>query len=106
MEQIQNLTDEVEELKEHESAGNWRPFSQTAQARVQPNLSTILVFHDGHQMEVQNYAVAGNVVWVFGEQTARKIPLSNLDLDVTQKLNADRGVEFVASAENSPSLPK
>lgn len=106
MEQIQNLTDEVGELKDQASARNWQSFAQTAQAKAQPPISTILVFHDGHQMEVQNYAVAGNVVWVFGEQTARKFSLSDLDLDVTEKLNADRGVEFVASAENNPPLPK
>jgi hypothetical protein len=106
MDQIQNLTDEVDELRGQVSARNWQSFGQTAQAKVEPNISTILVFHDGHQMEVQNYAVAGNVVWVFGDQTARKIPLSDLDLDVTQKLNADRGVEFTASAQANPSLPK
>jgi hypothetical protein len=49
-------------------------------------------------LEVQNYALMGSTVWVLGDQTTRKIPLNDLDLDVTQKLNADRGVEFVAPA--------
>ena len=61
-------------------------------------LSTVLVYRDGHQLEVNNYAVMGNTVWVLGDQTTRKIPLTDLDLDVTQKLNADRGVDFVAPA--------
>jgi len=57
-----------------------------------------LVYRDGHQLEVQNYAVMGDTVWVLGNQTTRKIPLTDLDLDVTEKLNADRGVEFAVPA--------
>ena len=67
-------------------------------ASVEKPLSTVLVYRDGHQLEVQNYALMGDTVWVLGDQTTRKIPLNDLDLDVTQKLNADRGVEFVAPA--------
>ncbi len=67
-------------------------------ASVEKPLSTVLVYRDGHQLEVQNYALMGDTVWVLGDQTTRKIPLNDLDIDVTQKLNADRGVEFVASS--------
>jgi hypothetical protein len=74
------------------------PAAETrATAGQEKPLSTVLVYRDGHQLEVQNYALMGDTVWVLGDQTTRKIPLNDLDLDVTQKLNADRGVEFVAS---------
>ncbi len=56
--------------------------------------ATVLVFRDQHQQEIQNYAIADGTLWVFTAQFAKKIPLSELDLDATQKANDDRGVEF------------
>src|SRR5579863_1780840 len=53
-----------------------------------------LVFGDRHTEEVQNYAIVGQMLWVFSEQQARKIPLANLDVPATQKANDDRGVDF------------
>jgi len=35
------------------------------------------------------------MLWDFGAQGTHKIPLSDLDLDTTRKLNDERGVEFV-----------
>lgn len=54
---------------------------------------TVLVFRDGHQQEVENYAIAGNKLIVLGEKTER-IQLSDLDLNATAKANEDRGVDF------------
>jgi hypothetical protein len=64
------------------------------QAGSQPAPATVLVFRDQHQQEVQNYAIADGTLWVLAAQSAKKIPLSVLDLDATQKANDDRGVEF------------
>ena len=72
--------------------------TRPAAAAQEKPLSTVLVYRDGHQLEVQNYAIMGDTLWVLGDQTTRKIPLNELDLNVTEKLNADRGVEFVAPA--------
>jgi len=33
---------------------------------------------------VENYAIAGQTLWVFTEQRARKIPLADLDIPATQ----------------------
>jgi len=55
--------------------------------------STILVFRDGHRSEVRNYAIVGQTLWVFTQQRARKIPVSDLDVEATKKVNAGRGVE-------------
>lgn len=55
---------------------------------------TVLVFHDQHQQEIQNYAIVGQTLWNFGAQRTQKIPLSDLDLTATQKANDDRGVTF------------
>jgi hypothetical protein len=65
---------------------------------AQPQRSTMLVFHDKHLEEVQNYAVVGQTLWTFSEQRARKVPLTDLDVAATTKLNDERGVEFVLPA--------
>jgi hypothetical protein len=56
--------------------------------------TTALVFRDKHVEEVRNYAISGGVLWVLSAQAAKKIPLAQLDLDATAKLNDDRGVDF------------
>jgi hypothetical protein len=98
--QVAELTNQVQMLQEEQATRDYLrpPAAETRAASSQEKpLSTVLVYRDGHQLEVQNYALMGDTVWVLGDQTTRKIPLNDLDLDVTQKLNADRGVEFVAS---------
>ena len=59
---------------------------------VQP--STTLVFKDGHQSDVINYAIVGDTLFEFAEGRTRKILLAELDLPATQKANDDRGVDF------------
>ncbi len=56
---------------------------------------TVLVFRDGHQQEVRNYAIVGQMLWDFSAKGTHKIPLADLDLDTTRKLNDERGVDFV-----------
>ncbi len=54
----------------------------------------VLVFRDGHQQEVENYAIAGNKLIVLGDDKTQKIELSDLDLGATAKANQERGVDF------------
>jgi hypothetical protein len=60
---------------------------------------TVLVFRDGHNEEVERYMIAGNFIfananyWSTGSWT-RKIPITDLDLAATQKMNEERGVTF------------
>jgi len=72
--------------------------SPPPQAKAQPAQEqdpTVLVFRDGHKQEVRNYAIVGQMLWDFGANGTHKIPLSDLDLDTTRKLNDERGVDFV-----------
>ena len=55
--------------------------------------TTVLVFRDQHQQEVQNYAIVGDVLWAFSPQR-QKIQLDDLDIAATQKTNDERGVDF------------
>lgn len=61
---------------------------------------TILVFRDQHKQEIQNYAIVGQTLWSFAPQRTQKIPLADLDLVATAKVNDDRGVTFRLPASN------
>ena len=56
------------------------------------NVSTI--FRDGHQLEIQNYAIIGQTLWVLDERNSTKIALSDLDLSATDRENRARGLRF------------
>lgn len=62
--------------------------------REEQEPATALVFRDQHVEEVRNYAIAGGTLWVLNEQAAKKIPLAQLDIPATVKVNDDRGVDF------------
>ena len=100
--QVDRLTDEVESLREEQaSRQGLNPHAVTPQAAVQEEpVPTILVYRDGHQGEVQNYAIQGQTLWVFAGQTTRRISLADLDLQATKRLNDERGIDFVP-----PDLP-
>ena len=96
--QVESLADEVESLREEQaSRQDLHPHAVTPQAAVQEEpVPTILVYRDGHQGEVQNYAILGRTLWVFAGQTTRRISLADLDLQATEKLNDERGVDFIS----------
>ena len=75
------------------------PTSQTA--ATQPEAApapappqTVLVFKDGHQVEVANYAIVGSTLFDLTGGRPRKIALADLDLTATAKQNDDRGIDF------------
>lgn len=72
-------------------ADNSAPEPQQPQP-VQP--VTVLVFKDGHKLEVGNYAIVGTTLFDLTAGHPRKIALADLDLEATQKQNDDRGVVF------------
>jgi hypothetical protein len=63
-------------------------------ARTSPSHLTSLVFRDQHTEQTQNYAIVGQTLWMFTQDRARKIPLSDLDLPATTRLNQEQGVDF------------
>ena len=72
--------------------------AEQAPQPAQPQDPSVLVFRDGHQLEVQNYAIVGDTLYDLTPGHARKVPLSQLDLPATVKANDDRGVDFVLPA--------
>jgi hypothetical protein len=67
-----------------------------------PPPPTILVFKDGHRLEVGNYAIVGATMFDLTPGHPRRIALAELDLEATQKENEDHGVSFQLPS-NSPA---
>ena len=65
-----------------------------AQQPVADQPRTVLVFKDGHQSTVMNYAIVGSTLYDLSEGRTKKVALAELDLPATMKQNDDRGVEF------------
>jgi hypothetical protein len=70
------------------------PDTQSAHAPEMPVEPTVLVFKDGHKLEVSNYAIVDKTLYNVTAGRALKIALADLDLEATQKLNDERGVSF------------
>ncbi len=68
------------------------PASEAAPAKEQPQ--TLLVFKDGRHVEVQNYAIVGDMLYDMTPGHSHKVLLADLDLDATTKQNDDRGIDF------------
>jgi|RhiMetdeSRZDD1v2_1073273.scaffolds.fasta_scaffold543111_2 hypothetical protein len=90
--QVGRLTQEVEQLRQEQALRQSPP---TPAPPEQPAIPTVLVFRDGRRLNVQNYMIVGDTLWVVDEQAATKIPLSDLDLDATRRENRERGVRFL-----------
>lgn len=59
-----------------------------------PLPQTVLIFKDGHKLEVNNYAIVGSTLFDLSSGRPHKIALADLNLDSTQKENDERGVPF------------
>jgi hypothetical protein len=83
----------VERTQDYERSAE--PFATPAE-QVPPSdqPQTVLIFRDGHQTEVQNYAVVGRTLYDLTPGRYRKIALADLDLSATTKQNDDRGIDF------------
>ena len=77
----------------------------SAAREAKPTEPTTLIFRDGHQQDVTNYAIMGQTVYILDEHS-QKIPLTNLDVPATIKANDDRGVEFKVPAVQRPAQKK
>jgi hypothetical protein len=76
------------------AAAEAAPANPPAETPVPDQPQTLLVFKDGHQLEVQNYAVIGDVLYDLTPGRHHKIPLAELDLTSTAKQNDERGIDF------------
>ena len=96
--QVQRLSQEIQDLRLQEealAASRMQPPPPPPPSTPEPPPTpTVFVFRDGHRVSIQNYAIVGSMLWVLDERTSTKIPLADLDLDATQKINRGNGVRF------------
>ncbi|MFZ0964983.1 MAG: hypothetical protein WAO35_29345 [Terriglobia bacterium] len=95
--QVDNLTAEVESLREEQALRGSRNAYLPAPPEEAPP-AALLVYRDGRQVEVQNFAILGKTLWVFSGPRTQQIPLADLDLAATQRANGEQGVDFHAPA--------
>lgn len=55
---------------------------------------TVLVFKDGHELQIGNYAIVGQTLFDLTAGHARRIALTDLDLENTLQKNEEHGVSF------------
>lgn len=82
----------------------YEPAAQPAEPQMQPvsepavevanQPQTVLIFKDGHQASVDNYAIVGSTLYDLTGGMRHKIALADLDLRATAQQNDDRGVDF------------
>ena|ERR1700733_7088192 len=59
---------------------------------------TMLIFKDGHQLEVGNYAIVGHNLYDMSPGHQGKVALADIDVTATQKQNEQHGVKFQVPA--------
>jgi len=87
----------VSDAPDQEQAANSTEDAPTTNSNSEPTPPpdpTVLIFKDGRQLEVQNYAIVNQTLYDLTPGRPRKIALADLDLPATQKQNDDRGVAF------------
>ncbi len=104
---VEDLNIQVQQLQQEDDAlrQQLQQHAATSQlpAQEQPSSKpavplTVLVFRDGHQLEVGNYAIVGDTLWILTDQRATKVPLSDLNLERTIHANQERGIPFPVPA--------
>jgi hypothetical protein len=63
-------------------------------AAADPPEPTTLVFKDGHKLDVENYAIIGQMLLDLTPGHTRRVPLADLDLGATREENDERGIVF------------
>jgi hypothetical protein len=79
-----------------------RPREQSSERTPEPvadQPSTLLIFKDGHQQEISNYAIVGSMLYDLSDGHSKKVQLADIDLSATVKENDERGVEFQLPAQ-------
>ncbi len=59
-----------------------------------PQEPTLLIFKDGHKVQLENYAIVGANLVDLSPGHQRAIALADLDLGATRQQNDERGVTF------------
>lgn len=98
--EIQRLSDQIADMQSDQERmrSEFRqpapPPPGTSLSVQQPSGPATFVFRDGHRVTAQNYAIAGDTLWILNEHTAKKVSLADLDRTATEQVNAANGIEL------------
>ena len=97
--EVQRLSDQIEDLRYEEGRRESAerrdtPPSHSSLSAQAPASSTTFVLRDGRHIVAQNYAIAGQSLWIVDEHRARKIALVDVDRAATEQVNAANGVDI------------
>ena len=96
--EVQQLSDQIEELRYEEGRRAEQrqapppSSSGTSMSARSPAIATTFVLQDGSHVPAENYALTGQTLWIFNEHKARKIAVSDIDREATEKFNAANGI--------------
>ena len=85
----EELENEVERLQDPHS-----PVHPEAQQTAAASETAVLVFRNGTQKEVENYAIFGPILYAFVPEGTNKIRIADINVPATQKANEARGIDF------------
>lgn len=91
--EVQALRDEIQSMHDEQRS---REVARSAAAQPAPkddSPNAILVFRDGIQLPVRNYAIAGDTIWVL-DKPNQKISMAKLDIPATKQANEKNGLDF------------
>jgi len=94
--QVQELSEEIQAMREDQRNDARRSKTESQPASQAPkdnSPNAILVFRDGLQLPVRNYAIAGGTIFVL-DNPNQKIALSKLDIPATEQINDKNGLEI------------
>jgi hypothetical protein len=82
------------------------PASAMASAPIADEPALTLVFNDGHQESIRNYALTSNYLLVLdnaGSGRQQRIPLSDLNLPATERAAQSAGLDFTPPPSTTPA---
>ena len=92
--ELDSLRSEIEDYRADLYSQRQAEQAPTKPEAQEPQIPTVLVFKDGHQLEVTNYAIVGNTLYDVSGGRTKKVALAELDLPATVKQNDQRGLDF------------
>jgi outer membrane murein-binding lipoprotein Lpp len=95
--QVRHLTSEIEQLREQQNQGGSPYVMRPANAESEQPQNAVpvtLILRGGRTLKVKDYAVMNGVLWDFTVQPARKIAVSEVDVEASAKATQAAGGEF------------
>jgi len=76
--QVGRLTQEVEQLRQEQALRASPQVQQVQPPRpATPSIPKVVVFRDGHRLEIRNYAIVGQVLWILMAKVVPSTPSRN-----------------------------